>query len=1157
MGIPEQIETRLFINGEFVESSNGKTFDITNPTTLQHVAKVHEASEQDTDNAVAAAKAAFPAWSQLSPEKRAQHFKKLAALIREHNDELGALEAASMGKPLGHFFDGYACASKFDYYAEAGHNVQGTTNTQTPGFLNMTLRQPYGVVAAIIPWNVPLLFLGSKLAPALIVGNTVVLKSSEKAPLTSAKVATLVQQAGFPPGVINIITGFGNVSGSILSHHMDVRALSFTGSGRTGRLIQAASAKSNLKQVYLELGGKSPAVIFGDADLEKAVKETAYSIQWNSGQVCMANSRVYVQDTIADKYLELFKANFETQINIGDPLEKGVNHGPQADEIQHKTVLSYLESGKQSGAELLLGGNAVSDRQGYYIQPTIFKNTPEDAKVMKEEIFGPVVSINVFKSEDEVLEKANNTEFGLYASVYTKDIDRALRFAKGMEAGTVGVNCTSPAMGEGMPFGGYKSSGSGREGEPYYSLNNFLEVKTLIMADKSGAQRAVPHTTRAPNAHLPGPCRYCARTGAVCTIATPRRKRPYYHVTEEEYQCSMRILEHFFPGHELNLHSLRTIAKAIKDGTFSAPPVQQTEGFFTHDQLSPEDGESIGDGEEQNVNELHEPLGCMMKDSQGRYRYVGDHSEIPFNAAVATLGLQRKDPSIIPTPRVGHYPPKLSAASPSVDETVPEPPYLPPRRLCDIYVSRFLEDVHCTYWLYPVETLLQRVDSTYLETAPTTSSSWMCSLYCIFAIGAANYSGTNGNSPPPDWPAASDPKTSEDYIAFAKQLIPSVYDEADLDSVRAMAIISIAMENLCSRVSAYLYIGASVQIAFSLGLHRDQVADGATTVEQEQNRRIWWTIFTLDLELACRGGSPTIIDERFTRVLSPGLHTPLAWQATWVSLCRLKRDIIQAVYTERSANSISFSTVSNSLLLLQKWYRQMPVHLKADVPVPPTYKRAVAILHLQYWSTNNLLARPFLLYLVIKNNALVPSKKVWFERMGKICIESAQKSMVILQQMAGDGTLSSLTAYDSTCILRLIIIFILAYTHTRNSQYSNQIEICMQLVCRMEQIGFTKMVTEETPGRLDDLGMSPEQQAAIANTNIHGDVQLDDQMLAQLWGNWDPNFVTPLQAQQSLDLNFDDSGAFDVNEELLAFTNLDETIIIDPSQMYGNYLHHH
>lgn len=321
------------------------------------------------------------------------------------------------------------------------------------------------------------------------------------------------------------------------------------------------------------------------------------------------------------------------------------------------------------------------------------------------------------------------------------------------------------------------------------------------------------------------------------------------------------------------------------------------------------------------------------------------------------------------------------------------------------------------------------------------------------------------------------------------------------------------MENLCSRVSAYLYIGASVQMAFSLGLHRDQLPEGGTAVEREQNRRIWWTIFILDQELASRGGSPFIIDERFTRVttpmpseqiLYPGLHTPLAWQATSISLCRLKREIIQEVYTERSTNSISFSTVSNSLLLLQKWYRQMPEHLRTNVPAPPTHRRAIAVLHMQYWSTTILLTRPFLLYLVMKHHTLVSSKKIWFERMGKMCIDAAQKTIAILEQMAADGTLSSLTAFDSTCILRLVIIFILAYAHTRLTQYSNHIETCMKLTRGMEQIGFTKMVAEETPGRLADLGLPEEPQDLNGNGNGHGDVHLDDQMIAQLWGNWDP-----------------------------------------------------
>lgn len=479
MGLPDQIETRLFINGKFKEASDGKTFDIYNPATTKLVAKVHEASEDDTNAAVAAAKAAFPSWSNLPVEKRSACLKKLASLIRENNAELAALEAASMGKPVGTYFDGMAGAGRWDYFAEAGYLVQGTTSVQTPGFINMTLRQPYGVVAAIIPWNVPMLFLSNKLAPALIVGNTVVLKSSEKAPLTSCKFATLVEKAGFPPGVINVITGFGNVSGSVLSHHMDVRALSFTGSGRTGRLIQAAAAQTNLKAVMLELGGKSPAIVFEDADIQDAAKQTAHSAQSNSGQVCMANSRVYVQDTVADKFLEAFKKSF-SHITMGNPLDPNVNHGPQADAIQQKTVLRYLEMGKKSG-DLVMGGFVPPTQEGYYIQPTIFTNTPEDAAIMKEEVFGPVVNINVFKTEDEVLAKANDTEYGLYSAVFTKNIDRALRFAKGLEAGYVGINCTSPTTGRDMPFGGYKSSGIGREGEPTYTLNNFLETKAVVI----------------------------------------------------------------------------------------------------------------------------------------------------------------------------------------------------------------------------------------------------------------------------------------------------------------------------------------------------------------------------------------------------------------------------------------------------------------------------------------------------------------------------------------------------------------------------------------------------------------------------------------------------------------------------------------------------
>ncbi|OQV00498.1 hypothetical protein CLAIMM_05986 [Cladophialophora immunda] len=487
MGSSDKIETRLFINGKFVESSDGKTFPIRSPTTREVVAEVYEASEKDTDAAVAAAKAAFPAWSALSPAERGAYLKRLAALLVESGDEFSRLEALSMGRPVSTYHDNRAAASTFEHYAEAGYEVQGVSSLNTPGFVNMTFKQPYGVVAAIIPWNVPLVFFANKVAPALAAGNTVVLKSSEKAPLTSAKAATLIEKAGFPPGVINVISGHGQTSGAILSSHMDVRALSFTGSCRTGRLIQAAAAKSNLKHVVLELGGKSPAIIFDDCDLEDAVKETKHSIQYNSGQVCMANSRIYVQDTVANRFVEAFKEQF-AKVSAGDPLDANTNHGPQADSAQYDTVQRYIAAGKSSGT-LALGGTpdvsglSESAQQGYFVPPTIFLHTPEEAVVMKEEIFGPVVNINTFKTEEEVIAKANDSEFGLYAAVYTKDINRAMRFAKALEAGTVAVNCTSPTTARDMPFGGFKSSGSGREGFGH-SLNNFLETKTVLIKVK-------------------------------------------------------------------------------------------------------------------------------------------------------------------------------------------------------------------------------------------------------------------------------------------------------------------------------------------------------------------------------------------------------------------------------------------------------------------------------------------------------------------------------------------------------------------------------------------------------------------------------------------------------------------------------------------------
>lgn len=452
----------------------------TDAHTRLTVCKVPEATVNDVNAAVAAAKAAQPAWAKSSPDDRAKCFKKLAELLRANSDELAHLEAISMGRPVKGYFDAYAAAEEFEHYAQAWSNIQGQASINTPGFLTMTLRQPFGVVANIIPWNVPVLFLSHKCAPALITGNAIVLKSSEKAPLTSARVAELVVEAGFPPGVFNIISGHGTPSGATLASHMDVRVLSFTGSCRTGRLIQEAAAKSNLKKVVLELGGKSPALIFEDANLDKAVGDTSNSIQFNSGQVCMANSRVYVQKSIAPKFIEAFKAHL-AKATHGDPTKTDTVMGPQADEVQYRNVTSYLAEGKKSATLALGGAGKLDSMNGYFVEPTVFVDVPEGARIQKEEIFGPVANINTFETEEEAIRKANDTEFGLYAAVYTKDIDRAVRVATALESGYVGVNCTSPQTARDLPFGGYKASGQGREGY-LHSMNNFLETKSIMIS---------------------------------------------------------------------------------------------------------------------------------------------------------------------------------------------------------------------------------------------------------------------------------------------------------------------------------------------------------------------------------------------------------------------------------------------------------------------------------------------------------------------------------------------------------------------------------------------------------------------------------------------------------------------------------------------------
>ncbi|KAH7142310.1 aldehyde dehydrogenase [Fusarium sp. MPI-SDFR-AT-0072] len=475
-------ENRLFINGEFVPSVSGKTFDLTNPTTEEKIASVYEAGAEDVDIAVKAAKAAFPAWSALSAEERCDYLIKLADEIEKHEKLFMHLEAIAMGMPQsGTKFVIQLAKRYLRYFGTHAIDITGETSLNTTGYINLSIRQPYGVCGGIIPWNAPLFMIVTKLGPALAAGNTMVVKSSEKSPFASIVVGLLCQNIGLPRGVLNILNGFGRPCGEAIAKHMDIRRISFTGSVSTGRAIQKASSESNLKDVSLELGGKSPLLVFDDAPLEKTVMAAAFSILYNSGQVCMASTRIYVQEGIAPKFIEALKGAL-TELGVpGDPLLASTKRGPQVDKQQFDRVLSFLDHAKEKGYDIALGGNKALDK-GYFVDATIVRDVPENDKLIREEIFGPVLVINTFTDENEVLDKANDTEFGLYSSVFTSDLSRALRVVKSLEAGAVGVNCTSPFMAIDMPMGGWKQSGAGGREFSKACLETWTQVKSVFIS---------------------------------------------------------------------------------------------------------------------------------------------------------------------------------------------------------------------------------------------------------------------------------------------------------------------------------------------------------------------------------------------------------------------------------------------------------------------------------------------------------------------------------------------------------------------------------------------------------------------------------------------------------------------------------------------------
>ena len=429
-----------FINNEWVPSVEGKTFEVINPSTEEVICSVHEATEKDVDIAVAAARKAFnTTWAETTPYQRGLYLTKLAELCEKNLDLLASIESLDNGKSISMARgDVGAVVGCLRYYGGWADKIEGKTIDIAPDMLHYTRPEPIGVCGQIIPWNFPLLMLSWKIGPALATGNTVVLKSAEQTPLSALAFADLVKEAGFPPGVLNIISGHGRVAGAALSSHMDVDKIAFTGSTAVGRTIMKAAAASNLKKVTLELGGKSPNIVFNDADIDAAIDSVNFGIYYNHGQCCCAGSRVYVQEGIYDKFVAAFKIRAE-QNKVGDPFHEETFQGPQVSQLQFDRIMGYVKVGKDEGATVITGGARHGDK-GFFIQPTIFADVRQDMKIMQEEIFGPVCALAKFKDVEEVIKMGNDSEYGLAAAVHTKDLNTAIYVSNKLRAGTVWVN---------------------------------------------------------------------------------------------------------------------------------------------------------------------------------------------------------------------------------------------------------------------------------------------------------------------------------------------------------------------------------------------------------------------------------------------------------------------------------------------------------------------------------------------------------------------------------------------------------------------------------------------------------------------------------------------------------------------------------------------